>query len=168
MGDIELYLANEFGFEDEHRKDLYEKIVPKLEKMGYTVLEPFRENCKNYDWQHINSLKTCKKYNQALRAADLKTGKNNVLLMDRSKVMAAILDGSHAGCIGVGAEIGYFFSKKQPIIAIRTDFRLAENPTARIDIQVEHFITHTPGGKLLFNYEEWYVELEELHDSLKR
>ena len=168
MGDIELYLANELLFFEYGRELLYEKIVPTLEKIGYTVLEPFRENTKNYDWQYINSQKTHEEYNQALRAADLKTGTNNVILMDRSKIMAPILDGSHAGGIGVGAEIGYYFSKRQPIIAVRTDFRLCENPAAKIDVQVEHFITHTPNGKLLSTNEEWYAELKKFYDSFKR
>jgi nucleoside 2-deoxyribosyltransferase len=168
MGGIELYLANEFGFEDPGREFVCKEVVPTLEKIGYVVLEPFRENFKNYDWKHINSLKTVDARNNALIAADLVTGANNIILMNRSKVLAAILDGSHTGGIGVGSEIGYYFSKGRPIIAVRTDFRLAENPTSRVDIQVTHFITHSPSGKFCASYPDWYAELKRFYESFKR
>ncbi len=167
MGDISLYLANELGFSALGKKQLDEIIVPAIEKIGYKVYEPFRENAKNYNFAQISSLEKYDERCEVLRESDSKTGRNNVIFMDCSKVMAAILDGSHAGDPGIGSEIGYYFPKRQPIVAVRTDFRLVENPAARINLQVKYFITHSPGGKLLFSYDEWYAELGKLYNKLK-
>ena len=68
-------------------------------------------------------------------------------LMPRSKFMIAILDGGHALDDGVSAEIGFYaaeYKGEKSIIAIRSDFRLAENPAAPINTAVRYFIDQGP------------------------
>ena len=67
-------------------------------------------------------------------------------------MMIAILDGSHHVDDGVSAEIGHYATKypDNPIIGIRSDFRISENISAPINPAVRYFIDSDPNRGQLF------------------
>jgi hypothetical protein len=72
---------------------------------------------------------------------------NYGVLMPKSMLMIAILDGGHALDDGVCAEIGHYateYKGQKPIIGIRSDFRLSENFSAPINPAVRFFLDQGP------------------------
>lgn len=81
--------------------------------------------------------------------------------MEKSKLMAAILDGSHAVDDGTAGEIGRYCAKKYgPIIALRTDLRLGENIGSPVNLQIISDVLRSK-GKLCTSMDEWYSELKK-------
>jgi nucleoside 2-deoxyribosyltransferase len=141
-----LYLANQLGFSETGKIILSKHIIPELEKY-FTVLEPFRDSG------------TIKKMTSqdAAKAIILLNRK----LMSKSKVMAPILDGSHATDDGIASEIAEYALKRiGPIIALRTDLRQHDSNFA-VNPQLSGYIRES-GGKLCASLAEWYSELRKL------
>ncbi len=95
-------------------------------------------------------------------------------LMPRSKFMIAVLDGSHALDDGVSSEIGFYaaeYKDKKPIVGIRSDFRLAENPAALINPAVRYFIDQGPYNGYFFSgpdaYDKAIEEIAKLTERIK-
>ena len=141
-----LYLANQFGFSETGKILLLKHIIPELEKY-FIVLEPFRDSG------------TIKKITSqdAARAIII----SNRRLMSKSKIMAPILDGSHATDDGIVSEIAEFSLKRLgPIIALRTDLRQHDSNFA-LNPQISGYIRES-GGKICTSLAEWYSELRKL------
>ncbi|MEM2956444.1 MAG: nucleoside 2-deoxyribosyltransferase [Candidatus Pacearchaeota archaeon] len=140
-----LYLANQLGFSETGRM-LLKMIIPEIEKY-FIVKEPFRDS-------GIIKKVTSKDAAKAIILSNRK-------LMSKAKIMAPILDGSHAVDDGIAGEIAEFSLKKLgPIIALRTDLRQHDSNFA-INPQIEGYIKDS-GGKICFSLAEWFSELRKL------
>ena len=155
---------DKFGFSEEGRILLYDIIVPKLEKW-FDVNEPFRECMKYFPAelkdQKIRDTMDYGKVRNLYARFNSGAAATNRRLMEKSKIMAAILDGGHTIDDGTAGEIGRYCAKKYgPIIALRTDMRLGENIGSSINLQIESDIIRSK-GKLCISIEEWYNELKK-------
>jgi hypothetical protein len=97
---------------------------------------------------------------------------NYETLMPRSRMLIAILDGGPAIDDGVAAEISHYATEHgRPIIGIRSDFRLAENPAAPINPAVRYFTDQGPYDGQLFMgphaYENALGRIAQIADSIK-
>lgn len=160
MNDIrkKAYLANQYGFNEIGRL-LLKQIKYNLEfECEFNVLDPFQKCEEVLD---INKLKTLTLANDVFafwEEFNFKVPVINNKLMADSDCMIALLDGGHSLDDGVSSEIGYYAGRfpEKPIFALRTDFRLCENPVGKINVQVLGYITMS-GQKLFTSLEEFYT-----------
>ena len=167
------YLANQFGFSETGREYLETRIKPGIAAIGITMLDPFIECGKELDWPYITKLERDGRYSDLKdywEAFNWKVTPLNNSLMRSSDCMLAILDGGADVDSGVASEIGFYFGiRKGPIFALRSDFRLSENPAAPINAQVMGYIAlskgelvHGPGS-----LDRWFAKIRAWYDSLK-
>lgn len=146
--EIKGYLSNQLGFSETGNFVLNNLIKPKITEAKVTILDPFAECKKEIDFTRLNRLKLHKDVLNFWNNFNAKVTVINNRLMQNADCMLAVLDGGHTIDDGVASEIGYYASlKKGPIFALRTDLRLAENVSAKINPQVLGYITQS-GGEL--------------------
>ncbi|MEM4254460.1 MAG: nucleoside 2-deoxyribosyltransferase [Candidatus Woesearchaeota archaeon] len=172
---VPAYIANQFGFSTSG-KELLDKFYNRLEnEAGILPLCPFSACEEFFDKKRLGSLKTIDEQLAFWDEFNRIVGRVNYeVLMPKSKLMIAILDGSHSLDDGVAAEIGFYaaeYKGKKPIVGIRSDFRLSENPAAPINIAVRYFIDRGPYNGFFFNgpdaYDKAVRRIKELADKIR-
>lgn len=157
---VPAYIANQFGFSWPGREFLKNTFYPELRKAGVLPLCPFEAS------REYLELPT-REFNHTVGIV------NYQILMPKSKLMIAILDGGHAADDGVAAEIGHYATRGYgPVIGIRSDIRLAENEESGINIAVRYFMDRGPYGGMFFSGESAYKdalrETKTLADRIRR
>jgi len=172
---VPAYIASELGFNkpgsDFLNKEFYYRLI---KESGVLPLCPFAA-CNEYLDKRVFDERLPVKKNKALwnKFGDFIGQVNYETLMPRAKFLVAILDGSHHVDDGASAEIGHFATKyERPIIGIRSDFRLAENPAAPINCAVRYFIDGggSHGGKFFDGpnaYGNAYTSIKKLADVIR-
>jgi len=165
------YLANQFGFSETGRESLKRLIIPKIEEIGITVINPFDECAKMLDPRVLEQHQYHSKIMELWEKFSKNVTPTNNNLMQKSDCMLAILDGGHAVDDGVSSEIGYYAGIRQgPIFALRSDFRTAENPWAPINSQVLGYILQSEGtlvyGENALN--RWFEEIRKWYNNFSR
>lgn len=138
---VPVYLANGLGFNAAGRYFLENEVKPHMEEAGALVLDPFQQcgellNPNTFDLKQTveSQLSRWRYFNHNIIGTI-----NYGLLIPRSKVMFAIMEGSPTD-EGVAAEIAYMATNFGPVIGVRTDFRLAENSAAGTNPAVTYFM----------------------------
>lgn len=143
---VPAYIANQFGFNWPGREFLRNIFYPELRKAGVLPLCPFEASREYLGLPN-------KKFNDVVGIVDYQ------VLIPRSKLMVAILDGGHAVDDGVAAEIGHYATFGYgPVLGIRSDFRLAENKDSEINIAVRYFMDRGPYGGMFFSGDSAYKD----------
>lgn len=158
--DIKIYIASPLGFSEAGRYFMYDKIVPTIKELGYTVLDPWKLTSdelirsaadlpysaeRREKWQEINKI----------------IGKNNAQAIQECSGVFAVLDGVDVDS-GTAAEIGYAAALEKPILGYRGDFRLsADNEGSTVNLQVEYFI-RLHGGEIITTIDNLKEKLESL------
>jgi nucleoside 2-deoxyribosyltransferase len=142
---VPAYVASQLGFNTPGKYFLQEFFYPALLERGVLPLCPFAA-CVDYLDQKVFYENLSVKKNKQLWDnfnKNIVPEVNYNTLMPKAKFLIAILDGGHAADDGVCAEIGYYAREfpMRPIIGIRSDFRLSENPAATVNPAVSHFVT---------------------------
>jgi nucleoside 2-deoxyribosyltransferase len=156
--DIKIYVASPLGFSEAGNEFMYAKLIPAIEEMGYSVLDPWKLTPeklirpvlalpygieKQEKWKELNRI----------------IGKNNVKAIEICTGLVAVLDGVDVDS-GTSSEIGYASALKKPILGYRGDFRLSgENEGSIINLQVEYFI-NLSGGKIITKISDLQKELK--------
>lgn len=145
---VPVYLANGLGFNVPGRYFLEKEIKPRMENAGVLVLDPFQQCGELLDPETFNQsqsvasqLARWKNFNQQTIGTV-----NYKLLIPHAKIMFAVLEG-YPSDEGVAAEISYMAVNFGPVIGVRTDFRLAENPATGTNPAVTYFTQDEFGGK---------------------
>lgn len=148
---MQIYLASPLGFSEVGRNFYYTLLVPKIEILGFKVLDPWRLT----DESKVNAVKNLPygaKKRAAWRQLNAEIGSNNRAAIDRCDIVFAVLDGVDVDS-GTAAEIGYAYARDKPILGYRGDFRLsADNEGATVNLQVEYFIRQS-GGDIITTVE---------------
>jgi len=139
---VPAYVGSQLGFNLPGRKFLEQDFYPDLEKIGILPLCPFKACGEYLDLSKLTQStsiaemeKFWQRFNETVGVVNYDT------LMPNAKLMIALFDGGHAVDDGLASEVAYFASKlERPIIGIRSDIRLAENPAAPINPAVRYFI----------------------------
>lgn len=159
------YISNQYGFSETGRYLLDNLFYPKFREMGIAILDPFVECSKHLDMDIvINPRKyTYAQVEDHWKAFNEKvTFINNDLMCD-SNLMIALLDGGPATDDGVSSELGYYYAQfngANPIFALRSDFRLADNMQSNINVQLLGYITGS-GGKLDKTINDHFKSLDD-------
>ncbi len=153
-----IYLANPLGFTEAGRHFLHEKLIPTIEDLGYTVINPFEEISK----EEVEEAKASdfKEREENLKELDRGMGESNRKSIENCDIVIAVLEGSDVDS-GTAAEVGYATGIGKKIIGYRSDFRLSsENIGTEINLQVQYFIEKS-GGRI-------FDSLDELRSFLTR
>lgn len=139
-----VYIASNLGFSESGKYFLYEKIIPLVEKVGFSVLNPWKLTSPDLIERAIK-IEDEKARIISLKEINKIIGKNNEKAIKKSNGLLAILDGQEIDS-GVASEIGFGYALGKLIIAYRNDFRLSgENQGTQINLQVEYFINASKG-----------------------
>jgi len=165
---VPAYVASELGFSHPGRYFLNNEFYPSLRReSGVVAICPFAA-CDPFfpvepTGQQINLGEYGKKI--ALEVFNRMVGIINYdYLMPRTKMLIAIVEG-HGVDDGVSAEIAHYANKypDNPIILVRSDYRLAENRRAFINSAVRHFVDFSSkGNKFVFDVDEAYQKVYEV------
>jgi len=154
-----IYLAGPLGFAEVGRNFQYRILIPKLQRIGYQVIDPWKLT-DEAKIEHVLKLPYGRRKRSAWKALNVEIGRNNQEGLDKCDLVLAILDGTDVDS-GTAAEIGYAFARGKIIFGYRGDFRLAsDNEGSLVNLQVEYFI-HKSGGEIL-------KTLSDLQKTLKR
>lgn len=153
-----VYLAGPLGFSEVGRAFHQNVIIPLVQEVGFDIRDPWALTPialiapviempygpdKKKAWSRLN----------------LVIGKNNVLAIEESDLIIAILDGTDVDS-GTAGEIGYASALGKTVIGYRGDFRLsADNEGSLVNLQIEYFIGLN-GGQIVTN-------IKSLRDALE-
>lgn len=158
--DVKIYVASPLGFSEVGRDFMYEKIIPKIIGLGYSVLDPWKLTPDELI-QPILAMPFGIEKKEALSKMNFTIGKNNDLAIKESTGLVAVLDGVDVDS-GTASEIGYASALGKPILGYRGDFRLSsENEGSIVNMQVEYFIKKH-GGKIITKIGDLQKELKLL------
>ena len=169
---VPVYIGSQLGFNEPGKLYLNKFFYPKLRKMGAMPLCPFTA-CEEYlDFSMLNKNMTAKEqlifWNEFNKIIGIV---NYEALMPKSKFMIALFDGGHAVDDGLSAEVAHFANKHGPVIGIRSDFRLAENPAAPINPAIRYFIDMGPFAGQFFDgcsaYANAFSAIEKLANQFR-
>lgn len=139
-----VYLASPYGFAECTKDFMYNKLIPSIEEVGYSVINPW-DLTPESEFKKVNSIKDCKKRLKELKRLNNLIGKRNVNAIKKADGVIAVLDGVDVDS-GVASEIGYGFGLGKWIIGYRNDFRNAgDNEASIANLQVVYFILSSGG-----------------------
>jgi len=133
---VPVYPANQLGFNFPGKYFLDHYLYPRLLQQHAFPLCPFKSADIYLNIPTDDSI-TVKEYKQILQENNRLIAKINYdALIPNTKFMVALFDGGHAVDDGVAEECGRYVESSRPMIGIRSDFRLAENLEAPINIAI--------------------------------
>ena len=140
-----LYMAGPLGFAESTRP-FHEKTIEIVRAMGGEVLDPWVLTKKS-KIETVQKMPISPSAIKAWEELNREMGANNLIAIRKSTGVIANLDGVDVDS-GTAAEIGAAFVLGKPIIGYRGDFRLSrDNLGGTVNLQVEHFIRESGGGK---------------------
>jgi len=141
---MKIYVAGPLGFSEAGRSFHDKTIVPMLERLGHTVLDPWKLTVGK-KIARVQAMPYGPVRRQKWAALNRVMGENNARAIARCDLVFAVLDGVDVDS-GTAAEIGYAFALGKTILGYRGDFRLsADNEGSTVNLQVEYFIRRSGG-----------------------
>lgn len=172
---VPAYVASQLGFSASGKEQLNKFYNRLRDESGVLALCPFTACGEYLDFSRLADSKTIDEVLGFWNEFNKIVGPVNYReLMPRSKLMIAILDGGHALDDGVSAEIGFYaaeYKGRKPVVGIRSDFRLAENPAALINPAVRYFIDQGPYNGFFFSgldaYDKAVESIAKIAEGIK-
>ena len=157
---MKIYIASPLGFSEIWDNYYESKIKPEIEKLGFEILCPWKENDTEELRETIAMDFSMERFNK-FKKLNEEIGERNRILIDDSDILLAVLDGTDVDS-GTSAEIGYACAKEKKIIGYRGDWRRSgDNEASIVNLQVEYFIKYS-GGDIYKSFEEILEVLESL------
>lgn len=142
---MSVYLAGPLGFTEAGREFHYHNLIPLLQTMGFSVLDPWKLTDGN-EIAEVVSMPYGPEKRDAWSHLNKKIGGNNQRAIETADFIVAVLDGTDVDS-GTAAEVGYAFGLGKRVYGYRSDFRLAgDNEGCPINLQVEYFVLASGGG----------------------
>src|SRR5215469_4762759 len=162
---MKIYLAGPLGFSEVGRSFHETVIVPMLERLGHTVLDPWKLT-DGKKIARVNAMPYGTAKRRKWAALNREMGENNARAIARCDLVFAVLDGTDVDS-GTAAEIGYAFAFGKPILGYRGDFRLsADNEGSTVNLQVEYFI-RASGGRIISSVRDFSTALSRIQREPK-
>jgi nucleoside 2-deoxyribosyltransferase len=142
---IRIYLANPLGFSQGGTYFKNEVLIPKLEHLGYQVIDPWN-SAYTAQASAVAQLPYGTDRRDKWAALNPKIGAQNASNIRNADMVVAVLDGTDVDS-GTAAEVGFAYALGKPIVGYRGDFRLAsDNEGSVVNLQVERFIRQSGGS----------------------
>jgi nucleoside 2-deoxyribosyltransferase len=153
-----VYLAGPSGFFEAGILWHSTVVVPKVKAAGLVPMDPWA------DQSNIAKIMSAMDFGPerraALEEANLKQGRYDLELIDRSEAILASLDGPDVDS-GTALEIGYGFARGLLIVGLRTDMRLSgDNEGSEVNLMIETCAKDS-GGEILRSVDEAVAYLTE-------
>lgn len=152
-----IYVAGPFGFTEAGRDYLKNRVLPAMVAASLEPLNP---------WAAADGilgpvLREERRKPVDVRRASTEVGQQNAAMIEQASAVLALIDGCDLDS-GTCAEIGYAAARSKPVVALRTDFRLAGDVAEiPINLQVDFFI-QSSGGGIVGNLDDAIVRLGEI------
>ena len=154
----EIYVASPLGFNEPGRHWAATVLHPRLAAAGWEVLDPWVDESGAI--AATLELPPGPARVVALQEMSRTIGARNRRLLAEASAVLAVLDGPDVDS-GTAAEVGWAAASGQPVIGLRTDFRLADHEAAVVNLQVEDFIV-VSGGRLVATLDDAVAALAAL------
>ena len=142
-----LYIASPFGFSEATRYFYEQVMLPMIEDIGYTILDPWALAPKK-EIKEVLAMPYSEERRDRWSKINAEIGRRNTEAIDNADAMLAVLDGPDPDS-GTCGEIGYAAAQGKRILGYRGDFRQAgDNEGGLVNLQIEHFI-HMTGGQIV-------------------
>ena len=165
---VPIYVASGLGFNQAGTSFLKGEIIPKLESLGAFVFNPFEICAEFIDPSFFDEKISVEEQKTLWQKFNRQIGVINYgLAIPRSKIMFAILEG-HPPDEGAASEIPYMVNFG-PVVGVRTDFRLAENPATGTNPAITYFMQEPYRGGYFEGqdaYERGYELVGKLIDKI--
>lgn len=159
-----MYVAGPLGFSEAGKYFYVEKFLPLLIETGFQPIDPWKLTDEKII-RRAQSTPLSPKQKSRWQTVNKTIAANNILGIEESKIIVAILDGTDVDS-GTASEIGYGAALGKPIIGYRGDFRLcSDNIGCTINLQVEYFI-RLKGGTIGTSLTELRQQLVRWHRKL--
>ena len=122
---MKIYIASPLGFSEIWDNYYESKIKPEIEKLGFEILCPWKENDTKELRETIAMDFSMERFHK-FKKLNEEIGERNKILIDDSDILLAVLDGTDVDS-GTSAEIGHTFAKQKPVIAINAYERRYRN-----------------------------------------
>ncbi len=168
---VPAYVGSGFGF-NKPGSSFLANFYADLPKLDVFPLDPFSACAEFLPSEVFDGAKTVDENKSLWNKFNGKIGFINYgILMPRSKFMIALVEGQPPD-EGLASEISYFASNFGPVLGVRTDFRLAENPAASSNPAMTFFMQDQgPYGGQYFDgssgYESLMVNIQRLVSEIK-
>lgn len=171
---VPAYVGSQLGFSWIGNRGLATEVHPMLREAGVYVLDPFAACSEYLDFSKIGHFKTVEeefrfwdKFNRTVGVVNYQT------LMPRAKFMVALFDGGHALDDGLCSEVAYFAGKlSKPVVGIRSDVRMGENPAAVMNPAIRYFIDKGPYKGEFFHgpncYDRAYESIRKRAERIRK
>jgi hypothetical protein len=137
-------VASPLGFSEAGRDFYHRRLLPRLRRLGYRVLDPWALTSPR-TIAAVAGMRAGPPRRAAWRRLNREIGETNRRAIERADAVLAVLDGADVDS-GTAAEIGYAVALAKPVVGYRGDFRLsADNEGALVNLQVEYFILASGG-----------------------
>ena len=147
-----IYVASPLGFSEIGRHFMYAKLIPAIEELGYTIIDPWKLTSEE-SIRTVSSLPYGTEKKTHWAELNKLIGKNNADGIRKCSGLLAVLDGADVDS-GTAAEIGFAAALGKPIIGYRGDFRTSgDNEGSVVNLQVEFFVK-MHGGKIIRSLDE--------------
>ena len=154
-----IYIASPLGFSESGRYFLYERIVPLMDKLSLSCIDPWKLTPEKLI-EKVNKIEDADERKNEWIKLNRIIAENNKNGIIESDGILAILDGTDVDS-GTASEIGFGAAMNKKICGYRSDFRRAgDNDGAIVNLQVEYFIFNS-GGRIV-------SDLLELENELSR
>lgn len=161
---VPAYVGSGLGFNRPGQTYMNGDLYPKLEEMGVYVLDPFAACAEFLSADVFDDVQSVAEQRKKWVTFNETIGLVNYgILMPHAKIMIAIMEG-YPPDEGLAAEVAYFSSNHGPVLGVRSDFRLAENPAATANPAITFFMGGPYGG----DYFEGPGSYEELFEMTKQ
>ncbi|MFZ1924786.1 MAG: nucleoside 2-deoxyribosyltransferase [Solirubrobacteraceae bacterium] len=135
-----IYIASPLGFDEPGRLFMTNVLLPALAQTKWMILDPWAD-------QQAHDVTPVSEFAADEEAVNRAIGERNLSMLRAADGMLAWLDGVDLDS-GTAAELGFAAARGIPIVAVRTDLRLAgDNASAPVNLQVLAFLRET-GGEL--------------------
>jgi len=149
------YVASPLGFTTDGRRVLHDVYLPALRKV-VTPINP-------WDLTHHDEIRAAEVSGQ-LREFRREMARRNAEAIEKCPLLVAYLEGQELDS-GTVAEIGYASALGKRCFGIRSDERQTGETKARVNMQVEYFITRT-GGDIVDTMDRLLLALRRAIDEL--
>lgn len=167
---VPAYVASPLGFNFPGRYFLETYFYPRLrEECMVLPLCPFTACAEYLDFSKLNENMPVREEKEFWKQFNRVIGAVNYgVLFPKSKFLIALCEGHYVD-EGVAAEIAHFADDYGKVIAVRSDFRLAENRAAPINLAIEPFIDKFRCGPTASEnvYIRAFKEIKDLADKIR-
>ena len=134
-----VYVASDYGFTEGGRYYYNDIFLPKLKRLGFAVIDPWRKAQQEL-FDRASAIDDTEEKRKAFVQASRVVGRSRRIDIERCDLLVACLDGIVPDT-GVAGELSYAAGREKSIEAHRSDLRQSgENIAVPINLQLYDFV----------------------------